>query len=344
MPSSAKKTLLSPSKITAWLDCEHYLTLKNNPERRRNRQQSKETSERAKPETSQEEETESLEAPTDFADMLRKKGDLHERKCLENYKEKFGEGVFEVPEQNREEGESFEGWVERVGNPMDSGHEIIFQMPFIYDGVRGIADFLEKTKKNGKVVYEPVDSKLARAGAKQGHLLQLLFYTEAVEDLTGERPENIHVELGSGLRESFRVSDYWWYWKRLRDQLKQAVENDLTADTKPEKCSHCGICEFYWEECRPEWRANDSLVFLSGVRKTHQEALSQVGIETLTGLAAIPESYLSEISEENFDEESEQAFQEAIDVWAKKSGNTLDEIHSEWKVNKNRLPEIEINQ
>ena len=344
MPSSAKKTLLSPSKITAWLDCEHYLTLKNNPERRRNRQQSKETSERAKPETSQEEETESLEAPTDFADMLRKKGDLHERKCLENYKEKFGEGVFEVPEQNREEGESFEGWVERVGNPMDSGHEIIFQMPFIYDGVRGIADFLEKTKKNGKVVYEPVDSKLARAGAKQGHLLQLLFYTEAVEDLTGERPENIHVELGSGLRESFRVSDYWWYWKRLRDQLKQAVENDLTADTKPEKCSHCGICEFYWEECRPEWRANDSLVFLSGVRKTHQEALSQVGIETLTGFAAIPESYLSEISEENFDEESEQAFQEAIDVWAKKSVNNIDEIYSEWKVNKNRLPEIEINQ
>ena len=84
MPSSAKKTLLSPSKITAWIDCEHYLTLKNNPERRRNRQQSKETSERAKPETSQEEETESLEAPTDFADMLRKKGDLHERKCLES--------------------------------------------------------------------------------------------------------------------------------------------------------------------------------------------------------------------------------------------------------------------
>ena len=343
MSGSVKKTLLSPSKITAWLDCEHYLTLKNNPERRRNRQQSKELADTPKPETPQE-EIATLEAPTDFADMLRKKGDLHERKCLENYKEKFGEGVFEVPEQNREEGESFEGWVERVGNPMDSGHEIIFQMPFIYDGVRGIADFLEKTKKNGKVVYEPVDSKLARAGAKQGHLLQLLFYTEAVEDLTGERPENIHVELGSGLRESFRVSDYWWYWKRLRDQLKQAVENDLTADTKPEKCSHCGICEFYWEECRPEWRANDSLVFLSGVRKTHQEALSQVGIETLTGFAAIPESYLSEISEENFDEESEQAFQEAIDVWAKKSGNNLDEIHSEWKVNKNRLPEIEINQ
>jgi len=344
MPSSDKKTLLSPSKITAWLDCEHYLTLKNNPERRRNRQQKKETSDSKKSETLQEEEIGILEAPTDFADMLRKKGDLHERKCLENYKEKFGSSVFEVPEQNREEGESFEAWVERAGNPMDSGYEIIFQMPFIYDGVRGIADFLEKTENNGKVVYEPVDSKLARSGAKQGHLLQLLFYTEAVEDLTGERPEKIHVELGSGERESFLVSDYWWYWQRLRKKLIQAVETDSSTDTKPEKCSHCGICEFYWEECRPEWRANDSLVFLSGVRKTHQEALNEVGIETLTGLAAIPESHLSEISEENFDEESEQAFQTAINIWAKKSGNNLDDIHSEWKANQKKLPEIEINQ
>ncbi len=344
MPSSAKKTLLSPSKITAWLDCEHYLTLKNNPERRRNRKQSRGTSDSEKSETLQEEEIGILEAPTDFADMLRKKGDLHERKCLENYKEKFGSSVFEVPEQNREEGESFETWVERVGNPMNGEYEIIFQMPFIYEGVRGIADFLEKTENNGKVVYEPVDSKLARAGAKQGHLLQLLFYTEAVEDLTGERPEKIHVELGSGERESFLVSDYWWYWQRLRKKLIQAVETDSSTDTKPEKCSHCGICEFYWEECRPEWRANDSLVFLSGLRKTHQEALNEVGIETLTGLAAIPESHLSEISKENFDEESEQAFQTAINIWAKKSGNNLDSIHSEWKANQNRLPEIEINQ
>ncbi|HAQ03408.1 MAG: ribonuclease H-like domain-containing protein [Acidimicrobiales bacterium] len=344
MPRSTKKALLSPSKITAWLDCEHYLTLKNNPERRRNRQQSRGTSDNAKTETTQEQEIGILEAPTDFADMLRKKGDLHERKCLENYKEKFGSSVFEVPEQNREEGESFETWVERVGNPMNGEYEIIFQMPFIYEGVRGIADFLEKTENNGKVVYEPVDSKLARAGAKQGHLLQLLFYTEAVEDLTGERPEKIHVELGSGERESFLVSDYWWYWQRLRKKLIQAVETDSSTDTKPEKCSHCGICEFYWEECRPEWRANDSLVFLSGLRKTHQEALNEVGIETLTGLAAIPESHLSEISKENFDEESEQAFQTAINIWAKKSGNNLDSIHSEWKANQNRLPEIEINQ
>ena len=86
MPSSDKKTLLSPSKITAWLDCEHYLTLKNNPERRRNRQQRKETSDNKKSETLQKEEIGILEAPTDFADMLRKKGDLHERNVSKTIK------------------------------------------------------------------------------------------------------------------------------------------------------------------------------------------------------------------------------------------------------------------
>ena len=48
----------------------------------------------------------------------------------ENYKEKFGEGVFEVPDKtDKKENRSKHGC--NVGNPMDSGHEIIFQMPFI---------------------------------------------------------------------------------------------------------------------------------------------------------------------------------------------------------------------
>ena len=344
MIRSDKTPLLSPSKITAWLDCEHYLTLKNNPEKRREKGKKHKILGDKKIEYLNESNIEIFEAPVDFSDMLRKKGELHEKKCLEDYKEKFGNSVFEVPPQDREQNESFETWVERIGNPMNGDYEVIFQMPFIFNGVRGIADFLEKTAKNGKFIYEPVDSKLARAGAKQGHLLQLLFYAEAVEDLTGERPENIHVELGSGLRESFRVSDYWWYWQRLRKQLKRAVETNSNSDTKPEKCSHCGICEFYWEECRPEWRSNDSLVFLSGLRKSHQKALNEVGIETLTGLAAIPKENISEIFEEKLEDKSELAFEAAINIWSKKSNNNLGDVHSKWEINKRKLPEIEVNQ
>ena len=80
------------------------------------------------------------------------------------------------------------------------------------------------------------------------------------------------------------------------------------------------------------------------MRKTHQEALNEVGIETLTGLAAIPESHISEICEEKLEEESEQAFQKAMKIWSKKPGNNLDEIHSKWEQNQRKLPEIEINQ
>ena len=42
-------------------------------------------------------------------------------------------------------------------------------MPFIHEGIRGVADFLLRVEyANGKVAYEPVDSKLlnrAKTGA-----------------------------------------------------------------------------------------------------------------------------------------------------------------------------------
>lgn len=56
-------------------------------------------------------------------------------------------------------------------------------MPFIHDGIRGIADFVVRTTDpvTGGVSYEPVDAKLTRFDAKPGHVLQLCFYAEAIE-------------------------------------------------------------------------------------------------------------------------------------------------------------------
>ena len=36
--------------------------------------------------------------------------------------------------------------MDRIGNPLDSGHDVIYQMPFVHDGVRGIADFLVRVE------------------------------------------------------------------------------------------------------------------------------------------------------------------------------------------------------
>ena len=302
---------LSPSKITAWLECEHYLTLKN----RQNRPKAdKPVSEQRDDSVKDDKNIEITfpSPPENYSELLIEKGLYHEKECLKRYKEEYGDLVLEV--SDKQEGESFKAWVERVGNPFESNkYQVIFQMPFIHDGIHGVADFLERKDYDGKTVYEPVDSKLSRTGAKQGHLLQLLFYAEAIEAISGERPREVHVLLGSGGRETFRVSDYWWYWQRLRKQLKRVLEPASTLVTKPEKCSYCPFCEFN-ADCYKQWRDEDSLIFLKDSNKSYREALSEVGIDTLTGLALLPQEFLEDLLIENMEQGNEVTEEEVLEV------------------------------
>jgi len=57
-------------------------------------------------------------------------------------------------------------------------------------------------------MYEVVDTKLARS-AKPAHVLQLCFYSEQLGRIQGRLPEFFHVELGTGVRETFRTADLW---------------------------------------------------------------------------------------------------------------------------------------
>jgi len=96
--------LLTPSKITAWLDCTHYLTLQHRVE------------------------SGTIQPPSSvfgsMAKLLVDKGIQHEAACLAEYRVR-GLDVYEVPPKR--DGEPFASWVERVGNPMDAGHDVIYQ-------------------------------------------------------------------------------------------------------------------------------------------------------------------------------------------------------------------------
>ena len=111
--------LLTPSKVSAWLDCDHYLTLR--------RQVDAGILKAAHPPFGS------------LARLLADKGITHETDCLAEFR-KRGLTVHEVPKWR--DGESFADWVERIGNPLDSRPDVIYQMPLIHDGMRGIADFL----------------------------------------------------------------------------------------------------------------------------------------------------------------------------------------------------------
>ena len=256
--------LLTPSKITAWLDCEHFLTLQHRVD-----------------EGILERPSVGLSA---FAELLMAKGRTHEEDCLAAYRDR-GLEVHVVPDRARRE--KFVDWVARIGDPLAEGADVIYQMPFIHDGVRGIADFLIRVKnpQTGDWGYEPVDAKLARVAAKPGHILQLCFYAEAIEAQTGFQCENLHVWLGSGRFESVRHQEVQAYWSRMRSQLRLAMETRSdTAGTTPEPCDHCDFCEFA-HLCEEQWREADSLIYVAGIRGTDRDLLDADGVNTLAALA-----------------------------------------------------------
>lgn len=289
--------LLTPSKITAWLDCEHYLTLRHQLE------------------------DGSLELPPshlgEFARLLMDKGDAHERQCLAQY-EDDGLTVTKVPDRLR--GEHFHEWTARVGDPFVAGADVVFQVPFVHDGMRGIADFVRRTTDTGAGIgWEPVDAKLARNEAKAGHVLQLCFYAEAIEAETGTMPERVHLWLGSGRIETFFTRDVLPYWRRLRLQLRELLDREPTeAKTVPVPCSHCAFCEFD-QVCEQSWRAKDAIHYVAGIRSRERDALAAVGVTTLSGLAAF-DGALDDVAAERLDALVDQA---ALQLRARKRPGEL---------------------
>jgi uncharacterized protein len=255
--------LLTPSKISSWLGCGHYLSLSNQVESGLLATQ---------------------RTPlNDLAEILIDKGNQHESNCLDDY-EAMGKTIYEVPGRNA--GEPFQAWVERVGNPMEKGFDVIYQMPFVHDGIRGIADFLVRTESSDATVatYEPVDAKLTRSKGKPGHVLQLCFYAEAMTALTGVTPRKMHIWLGSGRTEELSVDEFLPYWRRLRRQLGALLESEQsTIVTQPKPCVTCEYCEFQGH-CEQQWRQEDSLAFLANSRQVERDALEASGVLTLEAL------------------------------------------------------------
>jgi uncharacterized protein len=254
--------LLTPSKITAWLECAHFLSLRNQ-----------------------------VDAgilklnPTplgSLAELLVEKGSTHERNCLADL-ENQGRSVYQVPGRNPHE--SFEDWVARIGNPMDRGYDVIYQMPFVHEGIRGIVDFLVRADdhEEGFAQYEPIDAKLTRSEGKPGHVLQLCFYADAIFDLTGQVPRAMHLWLGTGIQESLVVEQFRPYWRRLRGQLATLLNQEVSFSTKPEPCDHCDYCEFK-ERCESEWRSEDSLVYVANIRAPERDALEVADVRTVVEL------------------------------------------------------------
>jgi len=252
---------LSPTIISGWLECEHSLTL-------RLRGATK------------------TQVSGPFAELVRDKGTSHELAVRDRYLS-AGLSVLDVDEKGTLD---FSQWAERSrGLLATTDADVIYQMPFVHAGIKGIADFLVRVDADeGFSCWEPVDAKLARQEAKPGHLLQLCFYADAVAELTGARPKSLHLALGSGVTETFRLEEFGPYWRRMKHELSLALDDGAPSKaTEPEPCRFCEYCD-YQKLCERQWRAEDSLIFVADLLRPDRQVLKGAGIDTLAQLASTP--------------------------------------------------------
>lgn len=259
-----EQRLITPTKISSWLGCDHSLAL----------------SLRGEPVDGG--------GMSELAEILAEKGIEHETACLEELRlRQSAHGDVKVLDARKRETETFDQWVRRIGNPLHDDYDVIYQMPFLHEGVRGVADFLVRSDEPSEeyAVFEPVDAKLTRSGAKPGHVIQLCFYSEAISALTGKEPRKMHIWLGNGQTESHQVEEFMAYWRRVRRQFIDVFSGAVTiSDTKPHRCQECEYCE-YQHRCEREWKDNDALEFVATATRKDIERLEEAGVATVVALA-----------------------------------------------------------
>ena len=216
----------------------------------------------------------------DYEELIAAKGDAHERAYLERLVA-AGREVVEITLVDRD----FHAGMRTTEQAMRDGADVIYQATFAQDGWRGRADFLERVPLRtalGDWGYEAVDTKLARTEALPHHVLQLAVYSQWIEEIQSVAPVEMHLELGSGRRETIRVAEVAAYVRRARAMLRGAVETPVPTEAYP--CAHCSICGFR-AYCEQEWEANDHLSQVAGIRRGDVDALRAHGIATLAQLA-----------------------------------------------------------
>ena len=245
----------SPSDLSEWLACAHAAALKLRVKR----------GELARPE---------VDDPQ--GGLIRRKGEEHEARHLAQLRE-AGKIVAEIRFEH-----DWDAATRETAGAIRAGEADVMYQACLVDGDwRGFADFLERQPDGS---YEAVDTKLARH-PKPAHLFQLCFYSAVVGRIQGRQAERMHLVLGDGRRESFRVVDYDAYYRRIRDRYVDFAAG--SPETSPYPCDHWSICAWH-ERCSDEWRESDHLSLVANIRRTQVERLVAADITTMEQLAEAP--------------------------------------------------------
>lgn len=218
-------------------------------------------------------------------EILRKRGDLHEKAYLDHL-EGAGYEIVRIEGVGLEEKHA-----EETVAAMRSGVAIISQGVLLDGRWGGRADILRRVDTPsalGDWSYEVIDTKLARE-TKGGSVLQLCLYTDLLTKAQGVVPEFMYVVAPWSDFEPqvFRSNDYLAYYRLVRRSLEAAVADDADSQTYPDPRQHCEICRWR-QDCDTRRRADDHLCLVAGTSGLQIEELKRRDITTVTALAAEP--------------------------------------------------------
>jgi uncharacterized protein len=228
-----------------------------------------------------------LDAPADAVDealqILFTRGLEHERQYLEQLRAE-GRSVLEIPDDL--------DLAERVAlteQSMAAGAEVIYQASFFDGRWRGHADFLlRRDDRPGRWAwsYDVADTKLARR-MKVAALLQMATYAQRITVLQGIAPEWLTVVTGDGVARDFAFADCASYATAIQARflafLPAAGDPALVT---PDPVPHCSQCR--WQpRCTEQWRRQDDLSLVAGVRRHTARDLRAAGITTARQLGQL---------------------------------------------------------
>ena len=206
--------------------------------------------------------------------VLQDLGNEHESNYIQHMRDE-GLTVVDLSENRK---------VEATLAAMKEGPDRITQARLQLGNWVGYADILIKKEGSsdlGDYHYEVADTKLAQV-TKAGTILQLSLYAEIVASLQGRRPELMYVvKPGEDFpTESFRVDDFAAYYQWVKRKFVASLQDGSLKDTYPEPVSKCSSC-VWWSRCDKQWRKDDHLSLVAGIRQANRKELEKKEIKRL---------------------------------------------------------------
>jgi predicted RecB family nuclease len=224
-----------------------------------------------------------IEAVRDEPDPMLERtsalGFAHERRQLEAFQTRFGQGVSIMPRPERTALALADANAATIETVL-WGYDVLYQATFFDGRFLGFCDFLVKEGAG----YSVYDTKLSRH-ARVPALLQLAAYADALENNGIEVADRLHLMLGDGSTTDHSAVNLLPVYRRQRAHLEEIidehVDEDEPVDWGDSRYSACGRCD----ACDQQVLARDDLLLVAGLTGGTRAHLHTAGITTTVELA-----------------------------------------------------------